>query len=1389
MHDLTKIRLVSGAPNESFEELCVHLAEAICQEPLCERLRVHGAGGDGGVEAIAITNSGRRVGIQSKYFLGKLSHPQWDQIWKSIQQAMLNHPELSEYVICVPRNRTPAQIRSWNNLVSKCASHHPDLKVIWVGQTELVQLLAQPQWSYLATFWLGTPEFSRNWLAQKLDQAIAQLHKRFTPQYHNTTRAEEELALMLALPEALRNYKEMCRDLAAGARNLAGMFEDATRSAPGCFTDVRASVDAAVHDLLINIADGRLQEQGVQFSETLKSLVMAAGLAREQEVDAGGLDPEVEREVFERLSSIRKAARVVQSLAKQIAGAFTAHHDALSCSLWLISGTAGIGKSHLMATAAQNLLAQDAAAVMLLGEQFREGRPLRQQIVDLLDWEYPFSDLLACLQAQSETSGKPSLILIDAINESPQRGLWHSHLSQLLQEIKAFPGVHLLLSCRDDWLSDCVPLPLVDDASRLAHHGYDLDLEAAVNAYFQGYNVAADVFPSFTPEFRNPLFLKTVCETYQDRRLPNEPLSFVAVLDAWERRACERIKEAIDCRAHVAMRAIERIIGQMTLNCSASIPAQVAESICLECFPNSTESGSLYRALQSVGVISEVPSTSGPLVRLQYERFYDVKVARLEMQNFEDSETWSRFWIKHVLPHIDRGDVAAASEARLFAYALLLPEMFDLELVECTFPEPDETGYAPSHKIWDIWLEALAWRKIPSAHARVHVHVRHLFEVWQRTGEARISVFHRLMSFAAIEDHPLNADFLHNYLWESELIEREVLWTVPLGYEDLSDEWGELRSFIGWCEAAGTRCSDEQARLAANVLLWLTSSTNQKNRDQATDSTIRLLKGRPGPMSQLVDRFWEVDDPYVKERLLAVVAGIMPTLQRDDLRSVGGEVCARFFGGERVSANLLQREYARFIAEYCIHQDVLPDELQGRVRPPYRTVMPEIWSEHQVRTFEDDPIFRTIRQSLQPDKSGRLYGDFGRYVMQSAVERFTDPATVNPAADRSSERYPREDANAARRYILQRVVELGWPDPHGELDRFERSIQSDGRQRSPMERISKKFQWIGLYEYVGYLSDHRELRNFSDELVDFVGASDFYMRDYDPARAFFPKARGNRRLSTDMGGDTCNPIPAMDAEGDRSEWIASDFEDFTRYLHVKIDGKSRLVLSAHLSFDEPLPFGVSKESVQHAAQWVNLYSFIVPTNQTAALSTWLSQRTFWGNGVALPTAYAGWITEYPWHSRLDDVERECSSGHRWLAEAEGLFHGTVCSIGSEDQPFALPSPGVCREMGKSTLGALSPPQQTATGDFSILAQDRREIFWGTIGGGSTVAASYPEFMEWLREKNWSLVVCVLSERTVEEGSNLLAESHQSAVIVLHPFEAPQQILAQGDDWRKEQSEE
>ena len=67
-------------------------------------MRLHGAGGDGGVECFADLSDGNRVGWQAKYVSAVVSL--LNQVTASLTTALKIHPTLTQYVVCFPFNLT-----------------------------------------------------------------------------------------------------------------------------------------------------------------------------------------------------------------------------------------------------------------------------------------------------------------------------------------------------------------------------------------------------------------------------------------------------------------------------------------------------------------------------------------------------------------------------------------------------------------------------------------------------------------------------------------------------------------------------------------------------------------------------------------------------------------------------------------------------------------------------------------------------------------------------------------------------------------------------------------------------------------------------------------------------------------------------------------------------------------------------------------------------------------------------------------------------------------------------------------------------------------------------------------------------------------------------------
>ena len=92
-----------GGKREGFEELCCQLASRTIPED-STYIRLHGAGGDGGIECFVDLQDGSRVGWQAKYVfdIGSLI----TQASASLTTALNIHPTLSRYVVCFPFDLT-----------------------------------------------------------------------------------------------------------------------------------------------------------------------------------------------------------------------------------------------------------------------------------------------------------------------------------------------------------------------------------------------------------------------------------------------------------------------------------------------------------------------------------------------------------------------------------------------------------------------------------------------------------------------------------------------------------------------------------------------------------------------------------------------------------------------------------------------------------------------------------------------------------------------------------------------------------------------------------------------------------------------------------------------------------------------------------------------------------------------------------------------------------------------------------------------------------------------------------------------------------------------------------------------------------------------------------
>lgn len=94
--------------------MCNLLFELWCREKYINELVqfafVNGDGGDGGVEAYGVLANENIIAIQSKWFPNRVEASQIQQITDSFQTALRIRPNITNYIVCIPRDLSSKKI-------------------------------------------------------------------------------------------------------------------------------------------------------------------------------------------------------------------------------------------------------------------------------------------------------------------------------------------------------------------------------------------------------------------------------------------------------------------------------------------------------------------------------------------------------------------------------------------------------------------------------------------------------------------------------------------------------------------------------------------------------------------------------------------------------------------------------------------------------------------------------------------------------------------------------------------------------------------------------------------------------------------------------------------------------------------------------------------------------------------------------------------------------------------------------------------------------------------------------------------------------------------------------------------------------------------------------
>lgn len=1008
MIDFARIHPFQNGQRHSFEELVCQLAsrEAFPEDSFFRR--VEGAGGDGGVEAYWTKPNGVKTGYQAKYFL-RSGEIDWSQVDKSVLQALDTHPELERYIIAFACDLTDKTSRrkgkpgwdQWNDRVAhwkkEAASRGiSDIEFVPWPQNELLSRLLSGSAAGIREYFFGDIVMSPDWFQRNLEEAIFALDERFHPEDHVDVSIQKlfsvisrDAAFVAELVSAYTNI-EKCQTPSNSVSTLSKKPDqkliDDLEAKRAAFLRIGSEIHVTPENDL-NVE---------KWLELVNALLVEVRELQNWYWEYSADLPTNHADAYEVHNSRKACQKLEDAVQHFIDVPASAYRSSESKRVAFIKGAAGSGKSHVMANCVQNAIRDGKPAILFLGQRFSDAEVWTQLSQFMGMGGKTPEQILGALNAAGQAAGVRALLCIDAVNEGSGSRFWRNNLASLIGKLSAYKYISCVISCRNEYFELAIPASMQSTYPIFEVRGFVTPNEQlnAARMYLDKRGIARPSTPWLSPEFINPLFLRSVCVALSQDGKSEFPPGLTGtrkILDYY----LESMGRTLTMSEESAFSLVSRLRNSVHAVAKAMVTSQAdylgiddCEAVISDKFGSArpkNESSWLAIFLRN-GLLRKDPSPQAVLgddvsgeevIRFSFQRFQDFLMAEIVLDGLtSDAGLFEEGGLLNFC--INDEELSWAWRGLIDALAVALPEMLGVELVD-SLPG----GYKRWWQEWSIqqsFVESVYWRSHEAFSERTLVLLNHLDAY---TSDTTLNV---LLKVAVSTGHPWNAEFLHKNLSRRKMPDRDVLWASWL-HGETADPSSNVGMLIEWCSSGqAPQTNSDNQFLAALVLCWFFAASNRPVRDRATKALTTLFLVNEKLFPNLLERFANIDDLYILERLLAAAYGaccIDPSATR--LLSYANEVHKLVFAGGAPPLGILLRDYAYGIVEIAASKAALPASFPiSECTPPYeskqlRLGVSEKRLEEIVKKAGGEEIYHSATSFM---------GDFASYEIEPRIRPF-----------------------------------------------------------------------------------------------------------------------------------------------------------------------------------------------------------------------------------------------------------------------------------------------------------------------------------------------------------------------------------------------------------------
>jgi hypothetical protein len=1093
MPDWSRLHAYAKEPWKSFEELCYQIAFRLFSSE-GELTRVDDKGGGDGVEFYLTRSNGQETGWQAKFYYpeSRLNPNRKRHITESLVRALGKHPKLKKWILCTPSAFTRGEQDWFDGELQKTARK---VQLEHWDASKIDAMLTKPEMVGIKLNFFGTLEFTPEWFRRQVEGQLRNVKDKYDPLLH--TEGSADLAAHALLGDRL-----FLQELAGLREKYDQYYHEFVELGEKARS---ASFDARLRDECQNVLD-RINEIGGLLSQGQGWFSSAGELAQAGRVEAINIVP-ISNVIDEIRSATRKFYEAADALVhanhrlpaaqeadekkrndefdssyRRLSGAVTSCVDDLvdflhsflhllrtysSHSMHFL-GNAGVGKTHLTCNLSAQRIQRDLPAVLLLGRDFSPGTTLKNKLLEICDIpsSYSFEDFLAALDSYAFSRRTKAVLAIDALNESKTPVVWADGLGDLESRIERRSRVALLTTCRPSYLE---PIWGTEKPKNVQFiDGFVTErVEEAAQKYFDHYKIQATLTSASLAFFRSPLFLKIFCEGQNPERRQLITVhigeqSFLSIFDTFLETVNSRVSQKLS-KAPLAKITQNRLVAlakDLWATNSRSVSFERAVLL-LDKLPIDEVNweNSLTKSLEQEGLLIEKdwePQSGTQRVSFTYDLLGGYLLAQATFEGMD--RDGARAFVKSSefesrLLGDDFQKLHPISEDVLRCAAVLLPDRFQLYV----------QSEVPGLKALNSGIRALF--EMGPSNVR-EINKRELQALFD-TAHNRMALLDRAGETAMAVNHPLNWEF-----WSG------LLKGLPTAERD--ESWAELvrrnaDSIVGLISKVERECrnslsfSDESKRrlkLAAEYLSWFLISTHRGVRDSATKALYWYGRRFPRELFTLTLASFQINDSYVRERLVAAGYGVAMALYRSEgtkifCREIFPEYAKALYkavfapDAKCSTTHALIRDYAKHTLDLALLMDpnlLTAEELQ-KIAPPYQ--------QGGIRRLHKgkDKNAGQYRDGNKP-----LGMDFHNYTLGRLIP------------DRGNYDYQDPLFKKVESHIWWRIYDLGYSlERFGEVDkeiaRRRYLYSSSSADEGGVDRYGKKYAWIAFFEIFGLFQD------------------------------------------------------------------------------------------------------------------------------------------------------------------------------------------------------------------------------------------------------------------------------------------------------------------------------